>query len=153
MLQRGRKSTQSLAVVTPLQTVQRLSPPATLSEDQRQVWLETVNNRPADWFGAEQVPLLECYCGHMAYARMLRQVLDRVDPKWLLDEDGLKQHNKLFAMHARETAAAANLATKLRLTSQAVTDKRVAGRASDRFKSDTLKPWQLEGESSSTASE
>lgn len=145
MIQRGRKTAGGLAVITPITSLQRLQAPDTLNDTQRAVWLETVNNRPADWFGPEQAPLLECYCGHIAYARMLRGVLDTVDPAWLLDDEGLQRHNKLFAMHARESAAAANFATKLRLTSQSVTDKRVAGRAGERHSS-ARKPWQTDVE-------
>jgi gluconate kinase len=147
MIQRGRKTADAFAVVTPITSLQRLQAPATLTDEQRAVWLETVNNRPADWFGREQAPLLECYCGHMAYARMLRRVLDTVDPAWLLHDEALQRHNKLFAMHVRETTAAANFATKLRLTSQSLTDKRVAGRAGERYTT-ARKPWQTNDDES-----
>ena len=33
-----------------------LEPPAGLTEDQAQVWRETVNARAADFFGPDQVP-------------------------------------------------------------------------------------------------
>lgn len=140
MIQRGRKSMTGLAVVTPITVHKRLPVPAGATDEQRAVWLDTVNNRPADWFGPEQAVLLECYCGHMAYARVLRQVLDQMSPAWLMEEDGLKRHDKLLAMHTRETTAAGNYATKLRLTSQAVIDKRAAGRKGERHTA--LKPWQ-----------
>ena len=143
MKQRGRKSAPGLSIVNLPLVLERLPAPDMLTPEQRGVWQETVDARPADWFGAEQVPLLEAYCRHVAYARTIATLLNRVEPQWLLDDAGLSRHRKLYAMHERETNAASRLATRMRLTGQSLIDKRVAGRASDRF-SNLPKPWETE---------
>src|SRR5690606_998021 len=48
-----------------------LQPPAGLTEEQAQVWRETVNARSADFFGTDQVPLLEEYCRVVVMCRLL----------------------------------------------------------------------------------
>ena len=143
MKQRGRKSASGLTVVPLPQRLERLRPPDRLTLAERAVWEETVNARPADWFGVEQAPLLEAFCRHVIYARTIGQVLRGIGPRCLLDEEGLDRHRKLLAMHERETNAASRLATRMRLTGQSLIDKRVAGRATDRF-SAARKPWEVE---------
>jgi hypothetical protein len=48
---------------------------------------------------------------------------------WLADEDGLKRYDRLLAMAEGETRAASSLATRLRITRQAVEHPLTAGRA------------------------
>jgi hypothetical protein len=60
----------------------------------------------------------------------------------LLDDEGLKRHDRLSAMHEREMRAASSLATRMRLTQQAVVDKRTAGRKGEAFRLGP-KPWEV----------
>jgi hypothetical protein len=141
MAQRGRKSAAALAVVPAGEVLARLRPSANLTAEQRRVWLETVNARPADWFGPEQVPLLEGFCRHAAFAAALAGEINVCEPDWLKDEEGLKRYKTLLEMHERETRAMSSLATRLRLTNQALQDPKTAGRHGRRTP-EGLKPWQ-----------
>src|SRR4030095_1646161 len=103
MKQRGRKSAAALVVVPDVgpPTV-RLAPPETLTDAQRAIWHKTVNAMPADWFGPQHTPLLEAYCRHLAFAGTIARAINQVRPESLLDAEGLRRHDKLYAMHDRE---------------------------------------------------
>ena len=90
-----------------------LQPPAGLTEEQAEVWRETVNARSADFFGPDQVPMLEEYCRVVVTCRLLGAQVeaafaggDPVELKAVLD------------MRDKESRRLASLATKLRLTNQ-----------------------------------
>lgn len=142
MKQRGRKSAASLAVAMPVTVAQRLPAPAHLSDAERTIWLETVNDQPADAFSQTHAPLLELYCRHIVQARVLADELANFDRAWLADDDGLKRYDRLLAMNEREGRAASSLATRLRITRQAVEHPTTVGRALGR-QSKTRKPWEL----------
>ena len=90
-----------------------LQPPAGLTEEQAQVWRETVNARSADFFGPDQVPLLEEYCRVVVMCRLLAiQIEARIAGG---DAAELKA---LLDMRDKESRRLASLATKLRLTNQ-----------------------------------
>ena len=119
MQQRGRKSAAALAVVSST-AGGRLAPPPSLTEDQRNVWLRTVNAKPPDWFSDEHVPLLEAYCRHVTFAATIARALAKVDPEWLLSDEGIARHERLYKMHDREERAISALATRMRLTQQSI---------------------------------
>ena len=142
MDQRGRKSTAALATVTKLSQGKRLAPPAHLSAEERAIWRETVDNRPWDWFGPEQVPLLEAYCRHLAYASCIGRALKKMTVTGLLDKDQVQHHAKLLVMHGRETKAATLLAGQMRLTNQSRIDVLAAGRENRHFQNaGKAEPW------------
>jgi hypothetical protein len=142
MTQRGRKSASSLAVIAPPSSVARLAPPVHISEAERGVWIEMVDDQPADAFTATHAPLLECYCRHIVQARVLADELLNFERAWLANDDGLKRYDRLLAMHERESRAASSLATRLRITRQAVDHPTTAGRAIAR-QGKVRKPWEL----------
>lgn len=123
--------------------VSRVPPPAELTDAQRGLWLETVNSKPAEWFGPEHIPLLLEYVRHVATADMLTQQIEAFDPKWLDDDDGLKRLKTLTAMRAREAQCINTFARSMRLTHQAVYDKQKAATLSGRV-GKGRKPWQHE---------
>lgn len=90
-----------------------LQPPAGLTEEQAQVWRETVNARSADFFGPDQVPLLEEYCRAVVTCRLLGAQVEAAfaggDPAEL---------KAVLDMRDKESRRLASLATKLRLTNQ-----------------------------------
>lgn len=144
MAQRGRKSAAELAVaqVAPLDSVDRLHAPIHLSDAEREIWLLTVNDQPASAFTPTHIPLLEQYCRHVIQARILAEEILNFDRAWLADDDGLKRYDRLLAMQEREGRAASSLATRLRITRQAVDDPKTVGRAG-RNQPRTRKPWEL----------
>jgi hypothetical protein len=145
MGQRGRKSTASREVaglVAPIATVNRLSPPLHMSDAERAVWLEVTNDQPADSFSATHAPLLELYCRHVSNARVIADELLNFDRAWIADDDGLKRYDRLLSMAERESRAASSLATRLRITRQAVEHPTTVGR-SLKNQAKSRKPWEL----------
>jgi len=145
MKQRGRKSAASLAVSTVTavgNTRDRLQAPAHISDAERSVWIDVVNDQPADAFSQTHAPLLELYCRHIVQARILADELANFDRSWLADDDGLKRYDRLLAMAEREGRAASSLATRLRITRQAVEHPTTVGRGLAR-QAKTRKPWEL----------
>ena len=142
---RGRKSAASMEVATqvaPVLSEKRLQPPLHITDAERSVWLEVVNDQPADAFTATHAPLLELYCRHVANARVIADESLNFDRAWLADDDGLKRYDRLLAMAERESRAASSLATRLRITRQAVEHPTTVGR-SIKNQGKARKPWQL----------
>jgi hypothetical protein len=145
MAQRGRKSQASLMVqaqIAPISSDSRLAAPMHMSEAERSVWAEVVNDQPASAFSPTHAPLLELYCRHIVNARILADELMNFDRAWLADDDGLKRYDRILAMSERESRAASSLATRLRITRQAVEHPTTAGRAIAN-QSKGRKPWEL----------
>ncbi|MBJ9675232.1 hypothetical protein I5680_12270 [Burkholderia gladioli] len=144
MAQRGRKSAASLesTVIAPIAVETRLAPPLHMSDGERAVWVEVVTDQPADAFTATHAPLLEMYCRHVTNARVLADEVLNFDRAWLADDDGLKRYDRLLAMAERESRAASSLATRLRITRQAVEHPTTVGRSLANQKK-ARKPWEL----------
>lgn len=132
------------AVVAPLSSVNRLGAPLHLSDAERSVWFEVVNDQPAEAFSITHAPLLELYCRHIVQARILADELSNFDRAWMADDDGLKRYDRLLTMAERESRAASSLATRLRITRQAVEHPTTVGR-SLAAQSKKKKPWELAG--------
>jgi len=142
---RGRKSTASMevaALVAPISTENRLQPPVYLNDAVREEWLRVVNDQPAGAFTATHASLLELYCKHVVKARILDDEIEASDPNWMRDSEGLKRMERLTAMAERESRAASSLATRLRITRQAVEHPTTVGRAL-KNQPKTRKPWEL----------
>lgn len=145
MAQRGRKSAASLAVnaqIAPISAESRLNAPLHMSDAERGVWLEVVNDQPASAFSPTHAPLLELYCRHIVQARILSDELANFDRAWMADDDGLKRYDMLLKMAERESRAASSLATRLRITRQAVDHPITVGRAINNH-GKSRKPWEL----------
>ena len=144
MAQRGRKSAASLSVVLQESPVgsQRLMPDASLGEAEKAVWVMVVNDQPADAFTDVHGSLLGLYCGHVIRARILNDHILKFDPELLSKDDGLKRYDKLLSMAERESRAASSLATRLRITRQAVDQQTIARAQLNAPKSG--RPWETE---------
>lgn len=142
MKQRGRKTTGALAVVEhDVTAIQRIGPPSRLTAEEREIWLTTVNAKPADWFGLEQAVILESYCRHVCLERRTSKVLDKVAQEWEGGADNLTEYARACRMHELETRAVAMLASRMRLTQQSVVDKRTAGLRGEKYVNGRDKPW------------
>lgn len=141
MLQRGRKTTGALMAHSPSLAVERLRPFAHLSDAEQQVWLEVVNDQPADAFTAVHGPMLELYARHIVQSRVIADELANFERAWLATEDGLKRYDRLLAMAEREGRAASSLATRMRITRQAIDQQTVARKLVKHSKAP--KPWEL----------
>ena len=141
---RGRKSAASLAIVktADIGIARRLLPTATMSDAEMSVWAEVVNDQPAGAFTATHAPLLEMYCRHVVNNRIIADEILGFDRAWLADDDGLKRYDTLLKLSERESRAASSLATRLRITRQAV-DHNTVARSLVNNKSQARKPWEL----------
>ncbi len=137
---RGPKATAALTVVA-VQFGARPNPPAALTGAPRCIWQETVKSESVGYFKTAALrAILADYCRHVDTARLLSHEIEACNPDWLRMEDGLARFDKLLGLRARETRAAADLATKLRLTNQARYTSQSAGAASRRNKG-YRPPW------------
>jgi hypothetical protein len=147
MIQRGRKGSEQVQVADPLlgalkdlTVEERLPPPVTLTDAERHVWLRTVNAMPANFFGPEHIPIMTLYCRHVVQGDFLAEQILTFDEAWLAEPGGIGRYDWLLRMQEREGRAAANMATKLRITKQSV-DAKTAGRQV-RNANKPLKPWE-----------
>lgn len=134
MLQRGRKSSESLSVVR-VAPHERVPPPDRLGDDESAIWREIVSSKPADWFGPDNLPLFEHYCSMAAESRRVARKLREVSPECLEDYD------RLINLQTKIGGQLASLATKMRLTQQSRYGARAAATASDR--ATPKKPWEF----------
>lgn len=147
MGKRGPQSGAALEVVRLSPQIDRASRvhcPAHLTDQEREVWLSVVNDQPAGSFTITHAPLLEAYCRHIVHGRVVAEQLRRFDHEWLTDDEGLERYDKLLRMQEREGRAASSLATRLRITRQAV-DHEVVARTLVNAKK-TRKPWEQPGD-------
>ena len=145
MATRGRKSAASIGIAgisTSINSVQRLAAPRHMSDAEQSVWCDVVNDQPANAFTPTHGPLLELYCRHIVHARILADELTNFDRAWMADDDGLKRYDRLLAMSERESRAASSLATRLRITRQAVEHPNTVGNSIS-SQSKSRKPWEL----------
>lgn len=145
MAQRGRKSAASIAVrAAPTLSDSRLPAPLHMSDAEQAVWVDVVNDQPANAFSPTHGPLLEMYCRHVVLSRVLADEILNFDRSWLADDDGLKRYDRLLAMHERESRAASSAATRLRITRQAIDQQTVARSIINAPKA--KKPWEIDVE-------
>lgn len=143
MAQRGRKSAASIAVMAaPTLSDSRLPAPLHMSDAEQAVWVDVVNDQPANAFSPTHGPLLEMYCRHVVQSRIIADEILNFDRSWLADDDGLKRYDRLLAMAEREGRAASSLATRLRITRQAIDQQTVARSIINAPKA--KKPWEID---------
>lgn len=144
MAKRGRLSAASITSPSPqmgLLQEKRISAPLHCSDAEIAVWNEVVGDQPASSFTATHSPMLEMYCRHVVNGRILADELLSFERSWLADNDGLRRYDRLLAMAERESRAASSLATRLRITRQAIDQQTVARKLGNHVK--TKKPWEL----------
>jgi hypothetical protein len=142
MASRGRKSTAELTTAKPdaevLSVVRRPDAPLDLTPEEAEVWAETVDAMPADWFPRETWPLLRQFCRHTITARRVSQLIDAASSREAVDVIELRD---LMAMQAKETAALKALSASMRLSQQASYSARGAGGEKSR-RTPVKRPWE-----------
>jgi len=136
LAQRGRKSADSLQVVTPgnATSLARPQPPSDLTAEQADEWWAVVERMPADWFPRETHGLLSQYCRHVVTARRVAQLIQSAEGA---DDLDIQQLDQLYKMQEREGRALSSLATRMRISQQALIDKRT-----DKPGKTAKKPWE-----------
>lgn len=136
-------ATRGTVLKSDIGATKRIPTPSNLNDSEMAVWSEVVKDQPASAFTAMHAPLLEMYCRHVVNGRIMADELRRFDRAWLADDEGLKRYDTLLRIAERESRAASSLATRLRITRQAVDHPTTAGRAISN-NSKFSKPWDTE---------
>ena len=145
MAKRGPKSAAEIAVenVVVGNFGRRPDPEDGLTAEEEQIWRETVASEAADFFCTAALRgLLKDYCRHRAAAEKISEVLNVFKTDWLKNSEGANRYRDLLRMRASESHAAADKATKLRLTNQSRYTPQAASTAS-RSAAKGMKPWEL----------
>lgn len=144
MKQRGRQSKASEeAQVIEGRFGARPSAPGDLTDDEAEIWQETTASEPADFFGTAALrALLKDYCRHRAAADKATRVINLFEDEWLKNAEGAKRYYGLLRIRDLETKAAADKATKLRMTNQSRYTPQAAGTAA-RNSAKGPKPWDM----------
>lgn len=144
MQKRGRKSQAELeARVIPGGFGSRPEPPEELSDEEAAIWRDTVASEAADFFStAATRAMLKDYCRHRAAGEKISEIIALFQADWLKNAEGAKRYHGLLKMRDLENRAAADKATKLRLTNQARYTPQAAGTAS-RNAAKGFKPWEV----------
>lgn len=130
----SKKSAASLSVV-PVTALGRIEAPSTLSASEKALWERVVDSKPAEWFGADSVPLLIEYVRCAGECDTLHDMVVQA----LTDGDDvpvLKDVMKLRDMASRRLLS---IGTKLRLTQQSRYNPGTASTAT--AKTAARKPW------------
>lgn len=136
-----RPSIASLSIVRPAAASAKLAPtttaaaPKELSTAEVKLWRATVESKPIDWFGPDCWPVLKEYVRAAAMCDELAKAATKV-----MKKDDVTDMRRVLDLRDREAKRMADLATKLRLTSQsrytphaaATADRRASGK----------RPWQ-----------
>lgn len=147
--QRGRKSALKSTALTAADfaktvTSKRLAPTGGLSEAEKAVWLEVVNDQPANAFTITHAPMLEMYCRHVVRSRVLAILIDQLGPEALIVDP--KGYDLYLKMAERESRAASSFATRLRITRQAVDQQTIARALINGSPATAKKPWEVDDE-------
>ena len=123
-----------LAQVSPVETVARQRPPHELTDEEVEVWAAVVQDQPADWFSPSTVPLLASYCRHVVSARRVAELIERATSH---PELSVVDYDRLLKTQRGESSALAQLATKMRVSQQSLTNHR-----GNKTQHATRKPWE-----------
>ena len=116
MIQRGRKSSASLALVgSEGKTSMMIAPPEHLTDDQGIIWRVVMASAISSIIRPEAYPVLEEYCRTSVNAKRIAGLIENLD-----SESTIEEFDKLLAMQARTQRVLIALAEKLRLVPSAV---------------------------------
>ena len=123
MAKRGRKSGAELATIPLRATIERVTradAPYELTDSQCVIWRRIADDLPADWFTPKHIGILKQYCRHEAQADRIAALIEQEVGQPIID---VTKYDKLLAMQEREGRALSSLATRMRITQQALYDK------------------------------
>jgi hypothetical protein len=135
---RGRKSLAQIETAGAVAIVRRPDAPLDLTPEESDVWTETVEAMPADWFPRETFPLLRQWCRHTVLARRVAQL---IDAECAREEVDIPTVRLLQQMQVSETSALKAMAAAMRLSQQASYSARGAGGEKSR-RTTAKRPWE-----------
>lgn len=128
----------------------KIEPPSGFTFEEKAVWQEVADSKPADWFTKDTIILLETYCRAVIRIRWLEAQMKKLGKavQSAADDDDLKiamnHYDKVVKWWDVTSRNLQSLATKMRLTQQARTDSRVAANASRKIPVAAKQPWVVE---------
>ena len=128
-----------------INTFRRLAPPIHLSDAEREIWLQLINDLPASSFTDSHTPLLELYCRHVVQASIINEMIINSPTTGELTDGMLFRYERLLKLLRAETSTANALARALRLTRQSLDQKTIALAYSENTlvnEKQTKKPWE-----------
>lgn len=133
---RGRTpaAEMTLAADNTAKIAERPTPPGHLTAEQQEVWRNTVDSLPADWFRPETHEVLAQYCRHVVAARHVADQIAEMEAS--ADKFDVREYGMLLRCQDNQTGAINSTATKLRMTLQSTYDK------SKKKGSTAKKPWE-----------
>jgi hypothetical protein len=139
---RGSKSAAALAVISPsgISAIKRPDPARELTSEQANVWRDVVEDLPADWFRLSNLTILAHYTRHVVASRRVAQLIEAEEA---FDSFSVETYGQLLALQEREGRAMASLATKMRLTQQAMFDEKKR-----KPQTSGKEPWEPDDEAS-----
>lgn len=143
---RGRESAAATGTakltVFPGGLARRPEAPEELTDAQAKVWKDTVASETVEFFDTDALrELLKDYCRHKVTGAALSRQIETYDAAKAMDPETAKNFDRVTKMRDRESKAAADLATKLRLTNQSRYTPKAAATASKAGGS-AKKPWE-----------
>lgn len=133
---RGKKSSASLSVL-PAPLARRLEPAEGLSAAQAEIWRGIIETKPADWFTADNGPLLAEYVRAVDMCNLLALQIEAA-----ITGGEPSELKAVLDMRDKESKRVASLATKLRLTNQSRYTPQAAATANKNTGA-TAKPWRF----------
>lgn len=113
----AKKSAASMSVVATIKPKDaRLAPPASLTPRQKELWLEIVASKPADWFTVDAQSLLVGYVKSISSYEIISARVEAVEADGGMED--LRDEDRLYAMQERQARLVQSFATKMRLTNQ-----------------------------------
>ena len=141
MVKRGRKSTADLTTVEG-GFGKRPEPPQDLNDIEKDIWRETAACEASNFFNTKALKdMLKDYCRHRSSSDMISETIRIYQADWLKNADGARRYAGLIKMRDLESRAAADKATKMRLTNQARYTPQAATTANKNTA--IVKPWEI----------
>lgn len=131
---RGKTSSHAV-LIAGLDANKRPDPPASLTGMAAIEWRLVVGGLPANWFGPENLAMLEQRCRHVAWMQQTAELADKAAAA-----GDYKSYNALSRQLSSQSNLLIRLDTAMRLTQQASFDK--AKRKGSSAKSGKVLPWQ-----------
>lgn len=149
-MQRGRKSTASLAVVAPLVTRIIPQPPQHLTAQQAETWRLVLSSPAGELIPHEAYPVVVEYCRAIESAdqvaaqraALMERWHARGDPSAIMGDEVMKRMEKLDRMQERFGRLVASLSVKLRLSPSTQVHPEKAG--TQQRHALRIEPWQIE---------
>lgn len=137
----ARQSADAKLVVLQGGLARRPEPPKDLNAAQAAIWRETAGSEAVTFFNTAALQsMLADYCRHTVTAAEVSTQIDAFNIESLRDDENAKIFDRLTKIRDRETKAAADKATKLRLTNQSRYTPQAAATAS-KNQGPQARPW------------